>query len=731
MCKDRASDQLYAMKILNKDFLKKKKQGNTSETYEEDIRREIAIMKKLTHPNVLKLYEVLDDPNVNKLYLVLEYMKRGDLLHFLSERDAEDQAAAGAPAKRRNSEAFTPVNERELWIIFRQVVHGVKYLHQHNIVHGDIKVRFSRVLNFLSLMHSDNIAVVFQPQNILMGEDGVIRIADFGISKMLADGERLSNAAGTPAFMSPELCSGAPSVSGQQADVWAIAAAMFMLRFGHPPFLAGSIVNLYNKIINDPLVFPHAIDPALQNLLEHMLEKDPEKRYTVDEVIRHPWLMQPPTTVVKSVQRRDNFGVWPPAPTYDKDERAAMEGPLKTANRDEMFSSILGNTSTTLDKDSKSRGSESKEEEEEIMATNWGLDVFEQVDDADFQSGSEDEEVDSVDDKSDGKAKSKTSDPSNYSSTQDIMATTGSKSDDAMSTIGSKTSVSSRHDMDSEEEQKRAQRFQKLSKPKVAPQAPPKQTTKQPSGDWSDSDDEEFKKVDKKAQKKSSAPSIFDTNIDAKHIGVGAPSAPKVGPHGNGRDRPPKLKVVRGDSVDMDTDEVVAENLTMDDFSSLMDTLSVPVPRSIPSTPNTPSPMILGSFEITEMQRNIFNGVGLGFHSEQGVRPNQEDRCVVQPTLHVEDATGNSYKYAGDDAEFFKKVSVAAIFDGHSGHGCADYLYEHLIAKIVASKDAFKTNLPLLIKQTFSSVDDEVCKHLRAEEDLSGSTGLLMIYNGR
>jgi [calcium/calmodulin-dependent protein kinase] kinase len=141
MCKDRASDQLFAMKILNKDFLKKKKQGNTTETYEEDIRREIAIMKKLSHPNVLKLYEVLDDPNVNKLYLVLEYMKRGDLLHFLSERDAEDPSSTGMPQKRRNSGSFTPVNERELWIIFRQVVHGVKYLHQHNIVHGDIKVK--------------------------------------------------------------------------------------------------------------------------------------------------------------------------------------------------------------------------------------------------------------------------------------------------------------------------------------------------------------------------------------------------------------------------------------------------------------------------------------------------------------------------------------------------------------------------------------------------------------
>jgi serine/threonine protein kinase len=67
LCKDRRTDKLFAMKILSKEFLKKKKQGNTSETYEEDIRREIAIMKKLLHPNVLRLFEVLDDPNVSIL----------------------------------------------------------------------------------------------------------------------------------------------------------------------------------------------------------------------------------------------------------------------------------------------------------------------------------------------------------------------------------------------------------------------------------------------------------------------------------------------------------------------------------------------------------------------------------------------------------------------------------------------------------------------------------------
>ena len=73
MAKDRISDKIFALKILSKEFLKKKKNGHTSETYFEDIRREIAIMKKLEHPNVLRLFEVLDDPNVKHIHSTYIY----------------------------------------------------------------------------------------------------------------------------------------------------------------------------------------------------------------------------------------------------------------------------------------------------------------------------------------------------------------------------------------------------------------------------------------------------------------------------------------------------------------------------------------------------------------------------------------------------------------------------------------------------------------------------------
>ena len=79
LCKEKKTNQLHAMKIMNKESLQKKSIGKHS-TFMDDVKREVAIMKKLRHENVLRLYEVMDDPKVNKLYLVLEYMKRGDLL---------------------------------------------------------------------------------------------------------------------------------------------------------------------------------------------------------------------------------------------------------------------------------------------------------------------------------------------------------------------------------------------------------------------------------------------------------------------------------------------------------------------------------------------------------------------------------------------------------------------------------------------------------------------------
>ncbi|EFN77578.1 Calcium/calmodulin-dependent protein kinase kinase 2 [Harpegnathos saltator] len=156
----------YAMKILSKKRLMKKagifgrivpgKKANPLAR----VYKEIALLKKVDHPNVVKLIEVLDDSEEDHLYLVFE-LQRGEILQIPTDEPLDEKTA------RRN---------------FRDVVMGVEYLHYQRIVHRDIK-----------------------PSNLLVDNDGRIKIADLGVSAELrAPGELLSGAAGTPAFAPPE-----------------------------------------------------------------------------------------------------------------------------------------------------------------------------------------------------------------------------------------------------------------------------------------------------------------------------------------------------------------------------------------------------------------------------------------------------------------------------------------------------------------------------------------------
>ena len=260
LCKEKTHDQLYAIKIMNKDLLMKKSVGMSS-TFMDDVKREVAIMKKLEHENVLRLYEVMDDPKVNKMYLVLEYCKKGDLMQMTKGN------------ARTNS--CEPLPDIQVWDVMRQVLRGLKYLHDNDIVHGDLK-----------------------PQNLLVDKNGVVKIADFGISKMIetSDGEKekLLETSGTPAFMSPELCAGL-AYDGYLADVYAVGATIFMLRCGHPPFIANKLIILYNKIQEDPVVFTQdGVGEGLKKLIDGMMEKDPTKRMTLLDVIRDPWVQLKP-----------------------------------------------------------------------------------------------------------------------------------------------------------------------------------------------------------------------------------------------------------------------------------------------------------------------------------------------------------------------------------------------------------------------------------------------------
>ncbi|RKU43555.1 hypothetical protein DL546_002422 [Coniochaeta pulveracea] len=218
------------------------------------IREEVAVMKKLNHPNLVQLIEVLDDPEEDSLYMVLEMCKKGVVM----------KVGLNDPADPYSAETC------RCW--FRDLILGIEYLHAQGVVHRDIK-----------------------PDNLLLTEDDVLKISDFGVSEMFdkPNNMRTSKTAGSPAFLAPELCVAKHGdVDGRAADIWSMGVSLYCLRYGRIPFEAPVIVEMYDAIRNQEVKFPPDEDPEFVELMHRLLEKDPEKRITMEELRGHPWVVK-------------------------------------------------------------------------------------------------------------------------------------------------------------------------------------------------------------------------------------------------------------------------------------------------------------------------------------------------------------------------------------------------------------------------------------------------------
>jgi tRNA A-37 threonylcarbamoyl transferase component Bud32 len=189
---DTTTNKDYAMKMIKRDrFAQRRVSMGGSVTVTTN--REVAIMKKLRHPHVVRLHEVIDDPSHNKLYLVMQLLTGGRLCPSLD-------AATGA---------CEPVAADLLRRYVYQMCDGLRYLHQHNIIHRDVK-----------------------PENMMLDGDGNVVLVDFGVSEVTVDeASTVEGAVGTPAFMAPEVWAG-DRVSGAAADVWSLGVSVFMMLVG-------------------------------------------------------------------------------------------------------------------------------------------------------------------------------------------------------------------------------------------------------------------------------------------------------------------------------------------------------------------------------------------------------------------------------------------------------------------------------------------------------------------
>uniref|UniRef100_A0A3B4A7Q0 SNF-related serine/threonine-protein kinase n=1 Tax=Periophthalmus magnuspinnatus TaxID=409849 RepID=A0A3B4A7Q0_9GOBI len=230
--------QLVAVKIINKTKLDVMATSH--------LLQEVRCMRRVQHPNVVRLYEVIDTPST--LYLVMELAEGGDLYDYIQRHDG---GVAEVTAKRH----------------FAQIVRAVSYCHRLHVVHRDLK--------------PEN--VVFFPQQ------GAVKLTDFGFSNLFQPGTMLATSCGSLAYSAPEILLGeeydAPAV-----DIWSLGVILYMLVCGVPPFHETNDSETLVMILDCRYRVPEHVSDHCRHLISRMLQKDPTSRATLDEIEAHDWL---------------------------------------------------------------------------------------------------------------------------------------------------------------------------------------------------------------------------------------------------------------------------------------------------------------------------------------------------------------------------------------------------------------------------------------------------------
>eukprot|EP00092_Neocalanus_flemingeri_P004714 GFUD01005079.1.p1 GENE.GFUD01005079.1~~GFUD01005079.1.p1 ORF type:complete len:583 (+),score=174.31 GFUD01005079.1:133-1881(+) len=276
--KDLATGEVTAGKIVPKSLLTKSHQ-------KEKMSQEIRLHKFVSHNNLVKLYSYFEDPNF--VYIVLELCRKRSLMELHKRRKA--------------------ITEPESRYFIHQILLGCLYLHENKIIHRDLKLG-----------------------NVFLNDNMEIKIGDFGLAtKVDYDGERKKTLCGTPNYIAPEVLN--KKGHSYEVDVWSLGCILYTLLVGKPPFETQTLKDTYTRIKKNEYHIPSRVGPLARNLIQRLLQHDPEKRPSVAEILKDDFMTMgylPPRLPVSCLTM---------APRFDTKNNASLiarRTPLMEVNKE-------------------------------------------------------------------------------------------------------------------------------------------------------------------------------------------------------------------------------------------------------------------------------------------------------------------------------------------------------------------------------------------------------------
>lgn len=248
LCCDVTTNQYFAAKTVRMCEKRHTSSGAVA------LEREIRIMRRFDHPNILKLHEVLHATELDLAYMILEWGNYGTLESAISNK--------------------INLSESVIASIFKQIIVGIQYLHVHGIVHRDIK-----------------------PSNILLFSNGLVKVSDFGIGHSFQSADTVI---GTPAYQAPEVIEDdgygeeEDLIDPVKEDIWSLGVTLFQTVYKRLPVTGENLYEIANSIRTHPIEIPEGPSEPLRDLLRQMLKVRPQDRISPDGVAQHPFLCNAP-----------------------------------------------------------------------------------------------------------------------------------------------------------------------------------------------------------------------------------------------------------------------------------------------------------------------------------------------------------------------------------------------------------------------------------------------------